>query len=110
LLGAEPAAGVAGLPPPRSAAVEQMRRQQQYQQQWQPATGGSGRVKVFMPQQYNSPMGMYSAHNVLETFTAQAESMLDTLERYNNNNNNNNLICKAPACQKTSVALLRPGA
>lgn len=71
----EPAAGVAGLPPPRSATMEQMRRQQQ----WQPA--GSERVKVFMPQQYNSPMGMYSAHNVLETFTAQAESMLDTLEK-----------------------------
>jgi len=60
--------------------MEQMRRQQQHQQQWQPAVG-SGRVKVFMPQQYNSPMGMYSAHNVLETFTAQAESMLDTLEK-----------------------------
>jgi len=56
--------------------MEQMRREQQ-QQQWQPG----GRVKVFMPQQYNSPMGMYSAHNVLETFTAQAESMLDTLEK-----------------------------
>jgi len=74
----EPAAGVAGLPPPRSATMEQMRRQQQ-----QPASaaGSGGRVKVFMPQQYNSPMGMYSAHNVLETFTAQAESMLDTLEK-----------------------------
>jgi len=67
----EPAAGVEGLPPPRSAAIEQMHRQH-------PAPG---RVKVFMPQQYNSPMGMYSAHNVLETFTAQAESMLDTLEQ-----------------------------
>jgi len=78
LAAAEPGAGVAGLPPPRSAALEQMRRQQQ---QWQPAGAGSGRVKVFMPQQYNSPMGMYSAHNVLETFTAQAESMLDTLEK-----------------------------
>jgi len=75
LVAVEPAAGVAGLPPPRSATMEQMRRQQQ----WQPA--GSGRVKVFMPQQYNSPMGMYSAHNVLKTFTAQAESMLDTLEK-----------------------------
>jgi len=59
--------------------MEQMRRQQQQQQQ--PAAAASGRVKVFMPQQYNSPMGMYSAHNVLETFTAQAESMLDTLEK-----------------------------
>jgi len=61
--------------------MEEMRRQQQ----WQPAGGasaGGGRVKVFMPQQYNSPMGMYSAHNVLETFTAQAESMLDTLEKF----------------------------
>lgn len=74
----EPAAGVAGLPPPRSAAMEQMRRERQQQQQWQQP---AGRVKVFMPQQYNSPMGMYSAHNVLETFTAQAESMLDTLEK-----------------------------
>jgi len=56
--------------------MEEMRRQQQ----WAPSAS-SGRVKVFMPQQYNSPMGMYSAHNVLETFTAQAESMLDTLEK-----------------------------
>jgi len=76
LLAVEPAAGVAGLPPPRSAALEQMRRQP------------SGRVKVFMPQQYNSPMGMYSAHNVLETFTAQAESMLDTLEKYDASSSN----------------------
>jgi len=42
---------------------------------------GGGRMKVFMPQQYNSPMGMYSADNLLETFAVQAESMLDTLER-----------------------------
>lgn len=69
----EPAAGVSGLPPPRSAAMEQMKRQQQ------PAA--SQRVKVFMPQQYNSPMGMYSAHNVLETFTAQAGTMLDNIDR-----------------------------
>ena len=26
---------------------------------------------------------------------------------YYNNNNNNNQICKAPECQKTSVALLK---
>jgi hypothetical protein len=58
--------------------MEQMRQQRQRQQ---PQAPGSQRVKVFMPQQYNSPMGMYSAHNVLETFTAQAESMLDTMDR-----------------------------
>jgi hypothetical protein len=74
----EPAAGASGLPPPRSATMEQMRQQRQRQQ---PQAPGSQRVKVFMPQQYNSPMGMYSAHNVLETFTAQAESMLDTMDR-----------------------------
>jgi hypothetical protein len=44
-------------------------------------SGGGGRVKVFMPQQYNSPLGMYSADNVLETFTAQADAMLDNIER-----------------------------
>jgi len=29
------------------------------------------------------------------------------ISRYNNNNNNNNQICKAPECQKTSVALMK---
>jgi len=74
-----PSAGDLALPPPRSAAIEQMRRDQ--------AAGrrhpSGGRVKVFMPAQYNSPLGMYSADNVLETFTAQAESMLDNIERRN---------------------------
>lgn len=74
----EPAAGVSGLPPPRSATMEHWRHQQQQQQ----AAGGQ-RVKVFMPQQYNSPMGMYSAHNVLETFTTQAESLLHNMDRCN---------------------------
>ena len=31
--------------------------------------------------------------------------LFDTLRYNNNNNNNNNQICKAPECQKTSVAL-----
>lgn len=75
----EPAAGVSGLPPPRSATMEHIKHQQQYH--GASGSGGGQRVKVFMPQQYNSPMGMYSAHNVLETFTAQAGSMLDNLER-----------------------------
>jgi len=31
-----------------------------------------------------------------------------TIRPNNNNNNNNNPICKAPECQKTSVAHLAP--
>jgi hypothetical protein len=73
-----PSAGDLALPPPRSAALEQMRREQGNRRH-----PSGGRVKVFMPPQYNSPLGMYSADNVLETFTAQAENMLDTIERHN---------------------------
>lgn len=89
----EPYAGVAGLPPPRSATMEQMRREGAFQRHPQfpaPLPGSSysssgspagSRVKVIMPQQYNSPLAMYSADNVLETFTAQAESMLNNMEQ-----------------------------
>jgi hypothetical protein len=68
----ERAAGAAGLPPPRSASMEQMKREKAHQKM----SAQPGRVKVFMPQQYNSPIGMYSADNVLETFTAQAQNIL----------------------------------
>ena len=42
------------------------------------------RMKVFMPQQYNSPIGMYSAHNLVDTFQNQAEIQMQQLERYTN--------------------------
>lgn len=60
--------GAAALPAPRSASLDQMKMHRQ-------------RVKIFMPQTYNSPMGMYSAHNVLESFTAQADSALGVVKR-----------------------------
>jgi len=37
---------------------------------------------------------------------AQKEENLILKGNNNNNNNNNNPICKAPECQKTSVALM----
>lgn len=89
----EPHAGVAGLPPPRSAAMEQMKREGSSQRppsfpaplpaSYSSSPSGS-RVKVFMPQKYNSPLAMYSADNVLETFTSQAENLLSNLERKQN--------------------------
>lgn len=69
----EPGAGVAALPPPRSAVMERMKRNGSF--------GSSPRVKVLMSQKYNSPMGMYSANNVIETFAVQAETALETLEK-----------------------------
>lgn len=72
----EPAAGVGALPPLRSHSQEQWKAEQAAARQ-----SGSPRVKVFMPQQYNSPLGMYSAKNVVETFQAQAETMMDAMER-----------------------------
>jgi len=43
----------------------------------------------------------------LETFLASCCSLFTVFNSGNafNNNNNNNPICKAPECQKTSVAL-----
>ncbi len=38
-------------------------------------------LQVFMPQQYNSPIGMYSAGNVIDTFQTQAEVRLQDMER-----------------------------
>ena len=75
MLRVEPASGAAGLPPPRSAAMERMKRE---------GSGGAGsspRVKVLMSQKYNSPLGMYSAKNFIETFAVQAENALETLEK-----------------------------
>lgn len=69
----EPGAGVAALPPPKSAAMERMKHDGSF--------GSSPRVKVLMSQKYNSPLGMYSANNAIETFAAQAESALETLEK-----------------------------
>ena len=63
-----------GLPPPRSAEMEKIKEETAHQ-------NPKARVKVFMPQQYNSPMGMYSAENVLESFQTQAEGYFDDLDR-----------------------------
>jgi len=65
--------GTFGLPPPRSAEMERRRQEQKAQ--------SGQRMKVFMPQQYNSPIGMYSAHNLVDTFQTQAEMQLQELER-----------------------------
>ena len=39
------------------------------------------RVKVFMPQEYNSPMGLYSASNIMDSFQSQAEVQLASMEK-----------------------------
>ncbi|ELU18581.1 hypothetical protein CAPTEDRAFT_221829 [Capitella teleta] len=65
-----PHAGARGLPPPRSVTQENWMREQRER------STGSPRVKVFMPQQYNSPLGMYSPTNVVETFQSQAGNMM----------------------------------
>jgi hypothetical protein len=39
------------------------------------------RMRVFMPQQYNSPLRMYSAPNIINTFQDQAEKYFESLER-----------------------------
>ncbi|KAK2154431.1 hypothetical protein LSH36_269g10001 [Paralvinella palmiformis] len=70
----KPAAGVTGLPPQRTLSQERWKAEQD-------AKRSSPRVKVFMPQQYNSPLGIYSAKNVVETFQAQAETVMDAMER-----------------------------
>ncbi len=38
-------------------------------------------LQVFMPQQYNCPIGMYSAGNVIDTFQNQAEVRMQDMER-----------------------------
>ena len=70
----EPGAGISALPPPRSAYMERRREEERIKK------AASPRVKVFMPQQYNSPMGMYSAQNVMDTFQTQAEGLLQEME------------------------------
>ena len=51
----------------------------------------------------------FSAHFrgnfVAPTSRGRVDQTLPIWKRHNNNNNNNNPICKAPECQKTSVAL-----
>ena len=70
----EPAAGSSGLPPQRSAYQERVKHEAAMHR-------GSPRVQVFMPQQYNTPLGMYSAQNVVETFQSQSDQQLDEIER-----------------------------
>jgi len=41
----------------------------------------------------------------MTTYTKNTYRTMYTQQMHNNNNNNNNPICKAPECQKTSVAL-----
>jgi len=74
-------AGSSGLPPPRSAAMERQKAQQAQAAQYNP---NPSRVKVFMPQQYNTPLGMYSAHNIMDTFQNQAEGHLEQQSQANN--------------------------
>lgn len=69
----EPGAGAAGLPPPRSAEKERLKRDG--------SAASSPRIKVLVSQKYNSPMGMYSANSVIESFAAHAETVLETLEK-----------------------------
>ena len=69
--------GVQGLPPPRSATMERMKEEWN---QNHPSAAAKQRVKVFMPQQYNNPMSLYSAPNVVETFAAQAEGLMNEIE------------------------------
>jgi len=66
----EPHSGSSGLPPPRSHATEQRKAAEAAAKQ------NPSRVKVFMPQQYNTPLGMYSAENVVDSFQQQAEVQL----------------------------------
>ena len=75
----EPASGVVGLPPPRSAYRERA-KQQEAERKRQNAANPQQRVKVFMPQQYNSPLSMYSAKNVVHSFQTQAEGYYDQKE------------------------------
>ena len=64
-----------GLPPPRSAAYEKMKEEQANK-------FPTARVRVFMPQSYNCPVGLYSPQNVMHTFQDQAEQVIGALERY----------------------------
>jgi type II secretory pathway pseudopilin PulG len=70
----EPYAGAEGLPGPRSASKEQLRHNME-------ASRGSPRVKVLMAQKYNTPLGMYSAENVIESFAVHTETALESIER-----------------------------
>ncbi|KAI0217166.1 hypothetical protein LSAT2_030934 [Lamellibrachia satsuma] len=69
----EPRAGVFGLPPPRSAAYEKMKEEQANK-------FPTARVRVFMPQSYNCPVGLYSPQNVVHTFQDQAEQVIGAME------------------------------
>lgn len=71
----EPYSGPGELPPMRSASVEKWRQEQDMKKQ-----GSQQRLKVFVPQEYNSPMGLYSAHNIVETFADQAEVQMQEIE------------------------------
>lgn len=71
----EPHAGSAGLPPPRSAAMEQWKADQAAKRQ-------SPRVQVFMPQSYNTPLGLYTTENIMNTFQQQAGAHMDQMDQY----------------------------
>jgi len=55
-----------------------------------------------------SKMSVFLKHKQLETTFNQFGKISLHITFNNNNNNNNNPICKAPECQKTSVALRLP--
>jgi len=71
----EPYAGSSGLPPPRSASMEEWKRQEQ-------AKRDSPRVKVFMPQTYNTPLGLYTTENIMDSFQKQAGAAMDQMDQY----------------------------
>ena len=70
----EPYSGSQGLPPPRSVAMDRQRQAQ--------ANPNRDRVKVFMPQQYNTPITMYSAANIMDTFQGQAGAHIENMDEY----------------------------
>lgn len=74
-----PPLGDQALPPLRSASLEQRREEEQQKR----TTPTRQRIRVFMPQQYNSPLSMYSAPNIINTFQDQAEKYFESLERKN---------------------------
>ena len=55
--------------------MEQMKQQQQRSQ-------GQGRVKVIMSQKYNNPLKLYSADNVIDTFSTQVGSILQDYQQW----------------------------
>jgi len=72
------------LPAQRSATLERVMAEDRARRR--PAVPGAPaapkpRVKVFMNQQYNNPMGLYHPMNVMESFATQASSLMDDMDR-----------------------------